>query len=134
MNRDPADIDASAEIDAIFGAISNVHRRYALYYLQDRDSATVDELATVLASWLGTREDEAAVVTPDDRERLRAELDDTHLPELADTAFVRYDCETGAVSVESLPEIGETILDLSLEQQRERSRRPDSWNFDWRSG
>lgn len=134
MNRDTADADASANVDAIFGALSDVHRRYALYYLQDRGSATIDELATVLASWLGTREDETAVVTPADRERLRTELDDDHLPELADTAFIRYDPETGDVSVESLPEIVETILDISLEQQRERSNQFDTRSFDWHIG
>lgn len=134
MNRNTADVDESAEADAVFSALSDVHRRYALYYLQDRGSATIDELATVLASWLGTREDETTVVTPEDRERLRTELDDDYLPELADTAFVRYDHETGDISVKSLPEHVETILDLSLEQQRKRSGKSDGRNFDWHTG
>jgi DNA-binding transcriptional ArsR family regulator len=134
MNSETADTDASAKVDAIFGALSDVHRRYTLYYLQDRGSATIDELATVLASWLGTCEDQTVVVTPNDREQLRTELADDHLPELADTAFVRYDRETGDVSVESLPEIVETILDLSLKQQRERSGQFDGRSFDWHTG
>lgn len=134
MSRETADADVSAKVDAIFGALSDVHRRYALYYLQDRGSATIDELATVLASWLGTCEDETAVVTPADRERLLTELDDDHLPELADTAFVNYDREAGDVAVESLPEIVETILDLSLEQQREGCVQFDGRNFDWHAG
>jgi len=138
MNRDAAsdttNADASAEVDAVFSALSDVHRRYTLYYLRDRGSATVDELATVLASWLGTRDDPAAVVTPEDRQRLRTELDDAHLPKLADLAFVRYDAKTGDVSVEPLPELVETILDVSLEQQRERPNQPDNRSFDWYTG
>jgi hypothetical protein len=134
MSRDGGDADASAEIDAAFDALSDVHRRYALYYLQDRDSTTIDELATVLASWLGTREDETAVVTPEDRERLRISLHHAHLPNLAESELIRYDSETEVVSIEPLPETVQAILDLSLEQQRERTGQSEDRSFDWRTG
>jgi hypothetical protein len=133
MSRDGGDADASAEIDAAFDALSDVHRRYALYYLQDRDSTTIDELATVLAGWLGTRDDETAVVTPEDRERLRVSLHHAHLPHLANSGLVRYDSETEAVSLEPLSETVETILDLSLEQRRERPDQSEDTSFDWRT-
>ncbi|MFC7079933.1 DUF7344 domain-containing protein [Halorussus caseinilyticus] len=134
MNDDAPDADATAEVDAVFGVLSDVHRRYALYYLRDRESATVDELATILAGWLGTREDAGKVVTPEDRERERTALHHVHLPKLAEAEYVRYDPETDDVTLELLPELAETVLDRSLDQQRDAADRSDRSVSDHRAG
>jgi hypothetical protein len=133
-DTDSSDTDSSAEVDAAFRVLSDAHRRYALYYLRDRETATVAELATILAGWLGTRGDASRVVTPEDRERLRVGLHHIHLPELEIAGLVRHDPETGAVSARSLPEIVERALDASIEQQRDASDRPEERRFGWRAG
>ncbi|WP_170977292.1 DUF7344 domain-containing protein [Halorussus salinisoli] len=130
MNDDTRDADATAEVDAVFGVLADAHRRYALYYLRDRDCATLDELATVLAGWLGTREDQGNVVTPADLEREQVSLRHVHLPRLVDAGFVRYDADSGEVTLESLPELAEKVLDRSLDQRRDASKRADRSAFD----
>ncbi|WP_135824331.1 DUF7344 domain-containing protein [Halorussus ruber] len=133
-DSDSANTDTAAEVDAAFRVLSDVHRRYALYYLRDRETATIAELATILAGWLGTRGDASRVVTTEERERLLVALHHAHLPELTKADLVSYDPETGDVSVESLPEIVEAALDTSLEQQRDAPDRPEERRFGWRTG
>lgn len=134
MNYDAPDPDAAAELDAAFGVLADVHRRYALNYLRDRESATLDEVATVVAGWLGTRDDPTGVVTPRHRDSVRTALHHVHLPRLAAAGFVSYDADSGDVTLESLPEFVETVLDRSLAQQRDGVEQSDESVFDRHTG
>ncbi|WP_276301816.1 DUF7344 domain-containing protein [Halorussus lipolyticus] len=137
MSSDGPDADPStdpSEVDSAFRVLSDVHRRYALYYLRDRETTNLEELATVLASWLGARDDANTVITPEERERLLVALHHAHLPDLDAAGLVRYDSVTGDVSLNSLPEVVETALNLSLAQQREAPGRPEKRRFGWRAG
>lgn len=108
-----------ARIDAAFDAISDVRRRYALYYLREAESTDLDELATVLAGWRGAREDPADPVSPADRRRLRLELHHAHLPALAAAGYVRYDADAGDVELGRLPPFLGDVLDRSLAAEPE---------------
>lgn len=111
---------ADALVDATFAALSDVRRRHALYYLRERESTTLDELATVLTGWLNALEDESTVATPNDRERVRVGLHHAQLPTLSAAGFVRYDPDSGEVALADLPGFVELAIDRSLALDRER--------------
>ncbi|MFC4448014.1 DUF7344 domain-containing protein [Halorussus aquaticus] len=134
MNYDAPDPDASPELDAAFEVLADAHRRYALYYLRGRESAALDEVATVVAGWLGTRDDPGDMVAPRDRDSVRTALHHVHLPRLAAAGYVSYDADSGAVTPESLPEFVETVLDRSLAQQRDGVEQSDESVFDRHTG
>lgn len=113
----------SAEVDATFEVLSAAERRHALYYLREHEAATLDELATVVAGWLRAREDEAGVATPEDRERVRAELHHVHLPRLAAAGIVCYDLDSGEVTLRALPAFLDATIERSLATDRERGGR-----------
>ena len=117
--------DPSELADAVFRALSDEHRRCVLHYLAERESATVDELATVVTGWMRAREDAFAIATPDDREQVRATLHHVHLPLVADEGFVRYDRDAGEVALERLPPLLESILEQSLAADRTDRERPE---------
>ncbi|WP_170977290.1 DUF7344 domain-containing protein [Halorussus salinisoli] len=118
--------DASSEtIGSIFDALSRTERRYLLYYLHDRGTATVEELATVLAGWLQVHENEVEIVTPDDRQRVQVSLHHVDLPKLEDEGFVRYDSDSGEVTLDSMPETFDSILSAALSFERRTAERGD---------
>ncbi|PSQ45350.1 transcriptional regulator [Halobacteriales archaeon SW_6_65_15] len=119
--------DPSELADAVFRILSDEYRRCVLYYLLDRDAATVEELATVATGWVQARESAVEIATPDDRERVRAALHHVHLPRIADAGFVRYDHNSGEVALERVPVVLESILEQSLAEDRtgrDRSEDP----------
>lgn len=63
--------------DEVFVALRNRHRRYTLYFLDEHDCASVDELADVLAGWEAL---ESGVTTREDRTDFHAALVHRHLP------------------------------------------------------
>lgn len=130
MVETPGDPEAIAVADAVFRALSETERRYVLYYLRTRNSVTVEELATVLAGWLGARGDESGVVTPADRAQVRTKLHHVHLPRLADEGFVRYDGVSGEVELAEVPEALDAVLDLSLAHERRTADFPGSTDGD----
>jgi len=126
--------DAAAEsalVDAVFGAIADDNRRYALYYLADRGATDVERLATVVAGWTSAGADPTAVVTPDERERVRVALHHVHLPRLEREEFVRYDREAGTVELADVPELLDTVLARSLDQRRREAGPRASGDSDW---
>lgn len=122
--EEPPD-DSDALVDATFAALCDPRRRHALYHLRERESATLDELATVLAGWLNAREDGEGVATPEDRERVRIGLHHGQLPKLSAAGFVRYDADSGEVALADLPEFVEVAIEHSLALDRERAEERD---------
>lgn len=125
MSEDLPD-DSSEMVGELFRVLSRPERRCLLYYLRDRKSATLEELATVVSGWLQARKEEVEVVTPSDRKRIHRSLYHVHLPKLDDAGFVRHDRESGEVALAEVPELFETILDTALAQERDaREARAD---------
>lgn len=120
-----SELSEAVAADRMFGTLSNPTRRFALYYLHDRERATLEELATVLVGWLTAREDQTAVATPTNRRVVRVGLHHVHLPELADCGLVTYDREAGDVELESLSEAAEATLERSFAIERDRSPSDD---------
>ncbi|WP_132059568.1 DUF7344 domain-containing protein [Halorussus amylolyticus] len=111
----------AAMVDAAFGALADVERRHALYYLRVEETTTLGELATVVTGWLRAREDGASAATPEDRRRTIVGLHHTHLPMLADAGFVRYDPDSGEVALADIPDFLDTALDRALAVERAAS-------------
>lgn len=109
--------------DAVFDTLADESRRLILYYLRDRLSAGLDELATVVSGWRRARTPGIGVVTPDDREEVRIELHHVHLPRLDDAGFLDYDPETKDATVATTPGFLDTILDRSLSDERRAAER-----------
>jgi hypothetical protein len=126
-DADSSNVDSPGVADAVFRVLSDEHRRCALYYLLERESTTVEELATVVTGWMQARDDEIEIATLDDRDRVRIKLHHVHLPRIADERFVRYDYDSGAVALDDAPELLETLLERSLAHERHRNEnRPES--------
>lgn len=86
---------AFSQLDYYFDALSDQRRRYALYYLSQRDSANVDELARQVTAWEMGRL--PATLTAKTYEPTRVELQHNHLPRLADYGLVEFDSRTNEV-------------------------------------
>ncbi|WP_435175197.1 DUF7344 domain-containing protein [Halorussus sp. AFM4] len=117
MGADPPD-DGSETVGEIFDVLSRPERRLLLYYLRDREAASVEELATAVAGWLQARRDPTEVVTPSERERVRASLHHVDLPRLEAAELVRRDRESGEVALDEPPQVFEDILSQALAQER----------------
>lgn len=101
---------SSVDLDEVLRAISNRERRFALYYLRERDSSSVKRLADVVGTWLAV-EDGTAPAGVEERDRLFRALRATHLPELSELGLVEYDPDGGTVSL--VPPCG--VVDPLLE-------------------
>jgi hypothetical protein len=118
MSGGPGESDPTELADKVFRVLSDDYRRCVLYYLLDRESATVDELATVLTGWTQAREDAFEIATPDDRTRVRAKLHHVYLPRIDGAGFVHYEYDSGEVELETVPDMLDAVLERALEGDR----------------
>lgn len=109
-------------VGAVFDALSDSNRRYLLYYLRDRETAALGELATVVAGWEQASESDPEVVTAADRNRVLASLHHADIPRLEDAGFVRYDLDAKTVAFEPRSQIMDHILDELLVYERRSNR------------
>lgn len=110
-------------LDDVFDVLGNVQRRHLLYFLREHGEASLDELADVVAAWIGAREGDD-VVTPTDRDRVYATLYHIHIPKLTEFDLVRVGTgdDEDVVALESLPEGLDRILDEALELESSVSK------------
>lgn len=101
----------------IFECLTSLQRRLTLYYLQDHESAEVDELAThIAAQEAGCPPEEV----PSDRcNQIKTHLVHTHLPKLADAHCIEYDHRSKTIRYRQPPTRLEKVLRLlsELEEQ-----------------
>lgn len=95
-------------LDDILGALTNQHRRYALYYLQEEREAEIEELARQVAAW--SEEKPIDEVTDDELQPLHMEFQHNHLNKLRETGCIDYDERSGAIRYDA----SSTILDALL--------------------
>ena len=96
------------EIDMIFSLLSDRYTRFAMQYLVDNPSSTLDELSEVVAGW------EAAyhhrVVTPSDHDTIRIYLHHVALPRLDRHQLVNFDPEDQVVTEAAIPSFVDELL------------------------
>lgn len=101
---------SSADLDAVIRAIADRERRFALYYLREREATSTERLADVVGTWLAV-EDGTAPAGVEERDRLLERLRRTHLPELSDVGLLEFDRGTDEVTL--VPPCG--VVDPLLE-------------------
>ena len=101
---------SSADLDEVLRVISDRERRFALYYLRERESSSVERLADVVGTWLAVEE----------RDRLLRALRATHLPELSAVGLLEYDTEAETATLVPPCGVIDPLLETtaSLEQAR----------------
>lgn len=80
---------ALPRLNQYFDALSNERRRYLLYYLQGRATASVDDLARAVVARETARP--PGSLAEDDYANAMSELHHKHLPRLVDYGLVEYD-------------------------------------------
>lgn len=109
--------------DEALSLLCNHRRRDVLYYLREHDLASVDTLATeIAAAELGCA---PADVTATDREPILIDLQQHHLPKLADSGVLEYDRRSGAVRWASPSDPVRSLLDYLYDAERARAERGD---------
>lgn len=105
--------DPKPELTAsvVFDILSNIRRRYILYYLREESEASTRELSRGLAAW----ENDVAVsaVTSKQRKRVYTALQQTHLPRLDEYGVVEFDRDRGRISETGRFAVFEPYLDRS---------------------
>lgn len=82
--------------DAIYDALADKRRRYALHYLKQRDEpVSVRELSEQVAAWENDKA--VAELTSQERKRVYIALYQSHLDTLDDEGLVEYDDANGTV-------------------------------------
>lgn len=99
--------------DRLFEALSDRHRRYALYFLLEHGSVSVEELADVVVGWLYATE--PGMVSRAQRDRIHIDLVHRHLPVLEAAEMVSID--EGTVSMDDCPDRASWFVRLSLEAE-----------------
>lgn len=86
--------------DLVFDILSSARRRYMLYYLREADEPVhINELAEQVAAW--ENETEVEDLSSQQRKRVYVSLYQSHIPKLESAGIVRYDEESGLVSLTS---------------------------------
>lgn len=87
--------------DEAYELLADPGARHVLYYMTGEPSATLTELADVVAGLQAT--DEATVITAGDRDRIRVRLYHSVLPKLDAAGYVRFDPATRTVARGDVP-------------------------------
>ncbi|WP_408958899.1 hypothetical protein [Natrinema sp. 74] len=101
---DPFALRAAAgelPIDDVLRLLTDRHARYAIVYLHDHSTATLEELADVVTAKDASVEE--TIATPSDREPIRTRLYHVTLPRLEALGFIAFDTETKGVSDADIP-------------------------------
>lgn len=102
--------DLERDIDDLLGLIANREIRITLAYLYDHPTATVDELAAVIAGRTAAEDDRIAHGS--DYVEARISLHHSVLPRLDDHELVEFDPEDGLVREVAVPPAVYAVLGL----------------------
>ncbi|ELZ20245.1 hypothetical protein C475_20767 [Halosimplex carlsbadense 2-9-1] len=103
--------DRRGRASRLFGALADPDRRVVLYYLRERESASLETLADLVTGWTEAGPGPDRPVTHDD---VRVGLHHVHLPTLDAAGLVDYDPDEGRVTFDGLSSAGETVVDAAL--------------------
>lgn len=94
-------LEGDAPLDEIFEALSDQQTRFALYYLADTDTATLDEVAEAVTGFEAQTSE--TIATPADKREVRIQLYHRVLPELDARGFVEFDADELTVALAEPP-------------------------------
>lgn len=104
-------------LDRLFELLADERRRYALYYLEQRDGPVpVDELVSRVAEWETDGSDESIL---DERyEEIEVDFHHEDLPRASEAPYVRYDPGRGLVELTGAPPAVDAILTVARVVER----------------
>lgn len=99
-----------SQLDRYLSALSEKHRRYVLYHLDEHGVANSEELARHVVA----RESDCppSAVSEAERKQMEMELHHRHLPRLKDYGLVDYDERSRDVRLADPPKVFSTFLHL----------------------
>lgn len=97
-------------VDAVLKSLTHPTRRFVLYYLQENEIATQEQLACEAAAWRSDTTLEE--VSAEEVAHMNASLTHNHLPELAAMHFIEYDPRSETVRYSDPPVLLEMVLRL----------------------
>lgn len=89
-------------VDDVIRLLGDRDARNAVVYLRDHRTATLEELADVLAAVAAGSD--GRIAEQSDRERIRIRLYHVILPQLDELGFIAFDSERNTVSETTIPE------------------------------
>ncbi|MDS0474482.1 hypothetical protein [Natrinema sp. 1APR25-10V2] len=101
---DPFALRAAAgelPVDDVFRLLTDRHARYAIVYLHDHSTATLEELADIVTATDASVE--GTLAGPADRDPIRTRLYHLTLPRLEELGFVAFDAERKVVTDADIP-------------------------------
>jgi len=113
-------------LDRVFDLLSEERRRYALYYLANREGAVpVADLAEAVADWEDRDGGGSGPWT--DVDRIELTLQHDHLPKASEAEFVEYDADEGVVRTADAPREYEAVVAVArlIEQPDDGGSDPD---------
>ncbi|WP_436343976.1 DUF7344 domain-containing protein [Natronorubrum sp. FCH18a] len=106
--------DGGRSFDEILTALSDIRRRYILYYLQDENQASLTAIAQQIAAW----EHKCSVddISEETTATYKIRLYHNHLPKLREAKIVEYDARSKMVVFRGAPDLVEMCLDHCASQ------------------
>lgn len=101
--------------DDLYRALEKRERRHALYCLEDGESRSCDELATLVAGWRSNRE---GIIGPNRQRQIAARLHHVHLPLLDELDLVDYDADNAETRLEPLAEPVKELISFARKYDR----------------
>jgi predicted transcriptional regulator len=101
-------IEGEQPVDETLAVLSDRYARYVLYYLAEHASASLDELAEVVAGWEATDRD--TITTTDEYGRIRMRLYHVVLPKLDAVDYVDFDTSDVTVRRADVPSFVSSVL------------------------
>ncbi|USZ73073.1 DUF7344 domain-containing protein [Natronosalvus halobius] len=99
-------------LDEVFELLKDQRRRYALYYLYEKDGpVAVSELVKAIEKWEADPPKTSGRL--DRFEEIALELKHHHLPKSAEVDFVQYDKEQEVIQVQGSPEEFDALLTIA---------------------
>ncbi|QLG47435.1 DUF7344 domain-containing protein [Natrinema halophilum] len=88
-------------VDDVLRLFADRHARYAVVYLIDNPTPTLEDLADVIAAKDATNE--STIAAPADRNQIRTHLYHAILPRIEALGFITFETETNAVTGTDIP-------------------------------
>lgn len=88
-------------VDDTFHVLRDRERRYALYFLLEHETASLETIADVVTGW--TLASESGTAGRAAREEVHLNLIHRHVPMMVDAGVVAYDGETDTLSLDPCP-------------------------------
>lgn len=108
--------DGGHTVSEFLEMIGSKRRRYVLYALQEKKEATFEEIIERVATW--ETETTSEELDEQTKQNIRINLYHSHLPKLEDSGIIKFDYQSGTISLRDLPDTTEKFIDYYEDIER----------------